>query len=287
MTEAAVKELPGADDSTPLSARDPANPFAIKTAGRTLGAAKIAYLLLPRARRIAGAEIIRQCRVVRAREFLDRAAWFMAEFSSAPAAKIPITSSLCAHRFARRIVDPLPTGSAAKTGASRRTLVPRHSLRRRPLSLLRRRKRTGRYKHASIKLSALVFLTNHTDRFGAGELETATRPLRRHTLGVNRPAACGRDNVRASKFRNPPLSIFLRFGCPMSGSSRPLTKRRSTCKPVLHGGARPCIAAFLGKPVLSPSALERRSSSGLAVLLPGGLVPGEFTSRRTIYTNRE
>src|SRR5712691_9958706 len=46
---------------------------------------------------------------------------------SAPARNIPITSSL-APSIARRIVDPLPTGSAAKTGASMATLVPRHTL---------------------------------------------------------------------------------------------------------------------------------------------------------------
>src|SRR6267154_720355 len=46
---------------------------------------------------------------------------------SAPARNIPITSSL-APSIARRIVDPLPTGSAAKTGASMATLVPRHIL---------------------------------------------------------------------------------------------------------------------------------------------------------------
>src|SRR5216683_5328488 len=46
---------------------------------------------------------------------------------SAPARNIPMTSSL-APSIARRIVDPWPTGSAAKTGASMATLVPRHTL---------------------------------------------------------------------------------------------------------------------------------------------------------------
>src|ERR1700704_74058 len=46
---------------------------------------------------------------------------------SALARNIPITSSL-APSIARRIIDPLPTGSAAKTGASMATLVPRHTL---------------------------------------------------------------------------------------------------------------------------------------------------------------
>src|SRR6266404_1141273 len=46
---------------------------------------------------------------------------------SAPARNIPMTSSL-APSIARRIVDPWPTDSAAKTGASMATLVPRHTL---------------------------------------------------------------------------------------------------------------------------------------------------------------
>src|SRR6266478_3860149 len=37
-------------------------------------------------------------------------------------------SSAPGSSFDRRIVDPLPTGSAAKTGASMATLVPRHTL---------------------------------------------------------------------------------------------------------------------------------------------------------------
>src|ERR1700759_1583609 len=46
---------------------------------------------------------------------------------SAPARNIPITSSL-APSIARRIVDPVPTGSAANTGASTAILAPRHTL---------------------------------------------------------------------------------------------------------------------------------------------------------------
>src|ERR1700704_3092078 len=46
---------------------------------------------------------------------------------SAPARNMPMTSSLTPS-IARRIVDPLPPGSAAKTGASMATLVPRHTL---------------------------------------------------------------------------------------------------------------------------------------------------------------
>src|ERR1700682_6061582 len=46
---------------------------------------------------------------------------------SAPARNIPITSSL-APSIARRIVEPLPTGSAAKTGASIAMFVPRQTL---------------------------------------------------------------------------------------------------------------------------------------------------------------
>src|ERR1700676_941721 len=46
---------------------------------------------------------------------------------SAPARNIPITSSL-APSIARRMVEPLATGSAAKTGASMAMLVPRQTL---------------------------------------------------------------------------------------------------------------------------------------------------------------
>src|SRR3977135_4549247 len=49
---------------------------------------------------------------------------------SAPARNIPITSSL-APSIARRIVDPLPTGSAAKTGASLATVAPPRTLTKR------------------------------------------------------------------------------------------------------------------------------------------------------------
>src|SRR5579859_2416887 len=46
---------------------------------------------------------------------------------SAPARNTPITSSL-APSMARRIVDPLPTDSAATTGASMAMLPPRQTL---------------------------------------------------------------------------------------------------------------------------------------------------------------
>src|SRR3981081_1385614 len=46
---------------------------------------------------------------------------------SAPRRNIPITSSL-APSIARRIVDPLPTDSAAETGASMAMLAPRQTL---------------------------------------------------------------------------------------------------------------------------------------------------------------
>src|SRR3979409_32728 len=46
---------------------------------------------------------------------------------SAPARNIPITSSLTPS-IARRTVDPLAIGSAAKTGASTAMLAPRHTL---------------------------------------------------------------------------------------------------------------------------------------------------------------
>src|SRR3982074_293734 len=46
---------------------------------------------------------------------------------SAPRRNIPMTSSL-APSIARRMVDPLPTGSAAATGASMAMLAPRQTL---------------------------------------------------------------------------------------------------------------------------------------------------------------